>query len=461
MISRSRTSIFLATVALLAPVLAIAGSAPAGASTVDTSDLMVSATSGAPGDRIEVSSASCVDDDDTGRALLIRLISGTAPDEVLAGAGGAFDGEPGSLVVPDWLDPAHPAVIEAQCEDFDFTTESDTFVDYAPVAFDVLPGAGPSVQSRTYSRTTLLAGQAFSVSGEGCTLPDADYAEAVVFVGADLTGRTWNESVGGGEDDDLKGTSYEVAALLANGGIEIQGSESASGGLTLDQLTEHPTDIPPGDYTVVTDCGNEAGDLLVYEPQIIHVTGSAPIADVDLTMDQTTRKATLAGESCTSGDVEVELDGFSLQDFAGGPSPAVHSTRNSWLRADRLERSAAPKTAGRSISLRRQPSVAVRSGRGARVLDGSAAEGTTVSPAADGSWSAADGVSFDQGWVEGYAVCGDPFADGFVYDPQAAEVKAAALTVETTTSTTTTTTTVPAAPAGGATPVSGSTAFAG
>src|SRR3954471_15968726 len=87
MITRSRTSIFLATVALLAPVLAIAGSTPAGASTVDTSDLTVSAMSGAPGDRIEVSSASCVEDDNTGRVLVVRLISGTAPDEVLGAAG--------------------------------------------------------------------------------------------------------------------------------------------------------------------------------------------------------------------------------------------------------------------------------------------------------------------------------------------------------------------------------------
>src|SRR4051812_4157144 len=132
MITRSRTSIFLATVVLLAPVLAIAGSTPAGASTVDTSDLTVSATSGAPGDRIEVSSASCVSDDDNDRFLSVSLIVGTAPDEVLAGAGGASDGDAASVVVPDWVDPAQPAVIEAKCDQFDFNTGNDTLVDYAP-----------------------------------------------------------------------------------------------------------------------------------------------------------------------------------------------------------------------------------------------------------------------------------------------------------------------------------------
>ena len=59
-----------------------------------------------------------------------------------------------------------------------------------PVAFDVLPGAGPVTQVRTYSRASLQAGQAFEVEGEGCNLPDAEWAEVDVFFGTDLSGRS-------------------------------------------------------------------------------------------------------------------------------------------------------------------------------------------------------------------------------------------------------------------------------
>ena len=70
----------------------------------------VSATSGVPGTEVEVSSTDCVTEDpdgDTFEFLEVRLVSGTAPGEVLAGAGGSELGT-ATLIIPDWIDPAEP-----------------------------------------------------------------------------------------------------------------------------------------------------------------------------------------------------------------------------------------------------------------------------------------------------------------------------------------------------------------
>ncbi|MEO6988171.1 MAG: hypothetical protein ABI239_05925 [Aquihabitans sp.] len=71
-----------------------------------------------------------------------------------------------------------------------------------------------------------------------------------------------------------------------------------------------------------------------------------------------------------------------------------------------------------------------------------------ATPDADGFWATDDSISFDHGVVYGFATCGDPLADGFVYDPQLVEVKAAIEPPPTTTTTTTTpnTPTSPVAP---------------
>ena len=138
MVRRTRSLLLVA--GLLAPVVVLSGPTPAQA--VDQ-DLVVSAASGAPGDAIEVSSASCVGDDDVPRLLEVRLISGTAPDEVLVAIGSRFDGTAASrLTIPDWVDAAAPAVIEATCIELDFDLDGGggaTEFAFDPVAFDVNP----------------------------------------------------------------------------------------------------------------------------------------------------------------------------------------------------------------------------------------------------------------------------------------------------------------------------------
>lgn len=119
------------------------------ASAVDQ-DLVVSTTTGPPGTEIEVSSASCLGSDPGAiQFLTARLVVGAVPDERFAGfARSSEDGGPAVLVVPDWIDPDAPAVIEATCSTETEVGGSLEFhaTDYDPVAFDPTSGAGAPQQ---------------------------------------------------------------------------------------------------------------------------------------------------------------------------------------------------------------------------------------------------------------------------------------------------------------------------
>ncbi|MEO6989808.1 MAG: hypothetical protein ABI239_14310, partial [Aquihabitans sp.] len=215
MLRRTRSVLFAA--GLLAPALVLGGHSAAAAA-VDQ-DLVLSVTNGPPGTEVTASSASCVSDfdGDVDRYLRVLLISGTAPNELLAGIGISFgfDDSPATLTVPDWVDDSAPAVIEAECVTYSWYDDVETTEPYDPVSFDIEPGTGPVTQTRTISRTELLAGQALSVSATGCT--DGEYGGVAVFQGRDLSGRTFDQSVTEGGAEIVGGT-FEAEAVLSNAG---------------------------------------------------------------------------------------------------------------------------------------------------------------------------------------------------------------------------------------------------
>jgi len=432
----------LATIAcagLLAP-LALS-TPPAGA--VDQ-DLVVSATSGAPGDEITVSSASCstvVSGDEAADTFLrVLLISGDGADAVLAGAGSGNG--TATLIVPDWLDPSDPAVIEASCITVDF--DGDDFEEVAepfdPVAFDVLPGVGAPTQTAAYSRTELLTGQSFAVDGTGCTSgPDA-FGAVDLLEGGDLSGRSFDRSVAGGGDSIDAGTFHAQVDLIERSWG--YGWSSSNDGLPEDiQVHEDPTDIPPGTYTAVPYCGryDESTDtsrFVMLPPSLIEVTGTAPITEVSLEVPAGTKDITFEGLSCTVGDVTGSIGGVDLvAEQAELPFVRVADDRYPSPFGPTSDQAATART--RAVGHEEWvPFAAV--------------------PSADGSWTVHETAGFDIGVVTGDGQCGDPMADGFFYDLRLAVVDVPP--APTTTIPTTTTIPSGAAPADA---IPGSPAYAG
>ncbi len=449
-----------ARVALAALLIAPLGAIVTDVAPAAAAPPTLSAAAGAPGTVVEVTIPDCVTDEGAGRYAFVQalLISGTAPNEVVAGAGGGEEGT-ARIVVPDWLDPAEPAVIEASCFSFEVDTETETVTPADPVAFDVLAGPGAPTQTRTFSRTSVLVGQGFGVDGSGCDLPGAEVAGVDVFPGDDPSGRSFEYSVASGFGF-TSGSSFSVSTLLAPGTASLEldigpdGVESISG-------TEEPSELVPGTYTAVAYCSDGNGLSLLYEPETVEVTGSAPVDQIDLTIPTGSRAATLAGGACTEGDVSLALETISLGDLEeefGSLDAAMTS------RADRLaDRPAAgPFVARRSErDTARSIPVGPRSlgaaGGATRALADDEYVEAVVTPGGDGAWSFTDTAGFDQGVVFGYAVCGDPLADGFLYDVQAADVDVAAAVPPTTTPGTT-----PVAPvASPATAVRGTPTYTG
>lgn len=402
-------------------------------------DLVVSATSGAAGTEIHVSSASCETsfDGDAIRYLSVRLLSGTAPGQVLAGGAVGSEGDDAIVVVPDWIDPTEPAVIEAACLEVGIEYEDaeippvETLFTYDPVAFDVEASPGAPVQARTYSRTSLQAGQAFAVAGSGCFLEDASYAYVDLVPGSDLTFPPSTGLAFSGEGD-LEGGSFEAFTLLSNGGLNI--SVSGSSGSSPDvEIEEVPTDVPAGTYSSVAYCTRDDGATLLYEPELVEVTGNAPFAEMDITVPTDSRTATVSGRSCTAGEVNALVYG---EDFESGDDLLLSDTRRA------TSGSALQPAAARTTSSPRAGSLLLGDRAATRALSGEGLE-LVLTPAADGSWSASEDAGFDHGLVGAFAMCGDPLEDGFLYDDRAAEVSVTEVAPTTSTTSTTTTTTPP------------------
>jgi len=441
---RRRNAILLA-LGLLAPLALV--DSPAGA--IDQ-DLVASVTAGPPGTTITVSSASCTDPVDDNAYLMASLYVGTAPNQQIAAFGSGSTGS-ATLTVPDWVDPDQPAVIEASCELYS-DNGNDGYLEYDPIAFDIEPGSGTPVQVRTFSRTELLAGQGLTVTGScGPALADS-LVFAVVGSGTDQTGESFETIAGQGIAQAGADGSFELPLFITNAfvgiGIEENGSE-------LTALTdEEPMDVPAGDYTAFIYCGIDTADdsIQFLEPQLLVITGSAPTSDIDLLNTAGSTAVSLTG-ICEAGDVAGSIEAMSTEELANGFGEPIFdpSARGNRFQAARVAsaRAASVRTATRG------PANLVRSPDGAtRVIADGEVRDFDARPAADGTWQVGDDAGFREGVVIATALCGDPMADGFIYDPQG-------VTIEVVEPTTTVPVTVPVTVPAPANAIPGTPTYAG
>lgn len=433
---------------VLTAAAAVAAIVPTAAGAVDQ-DLVVSAVAGPPGTVITLSSASCVSGGEFEAYLDAQLIVGTAPDQQLAAVGSNIDGS-AKLTVPDWVDPAGPAVIEATCSVYDVEGGTEETVDFDPVAFDLEPGSGSPTQVRTFSRTELLAGQGFTVTGS-CGAAAADNLVSAILVdGTDQSGRTVQFPIAQEFADTDASGGFDIPVIVSNATVWIG---SAGVDSTIESLgtSEEPLQIEPGDYTIFVACHIPmTPSSLILEPATITVTGSAPTGRIDLTAEPAGTRGVVMTGDCGE-PVAGELYGLSLADliadFEGSDGDAARTGRVAALLADAPSGDAVEVRAGDR-----------RDGAESRLVASEGIMAFTATPDAAGTWRHDDAADFDQGIVLGRGTCGDPFGDGFAYDPQGVVVDALDVP-DTTTTTTTTVTTVPiAAPANA---VSGTPDYAG
>jgi hypothetical protein len=209
-------------------------------------------------------------------------------------------------------------------------------------------------------------------------------------------------------------------------------------------------DIPAGDYTSFVYCSTESDSESTsqfLEPQLLDVTGSAPTGDIDLTNAPGTRNVTLAGIS-TAGDVTGSFEGMSTADFLGGFSPDADTSAR-LARSNRFTAARTKAGAGQGLS-----GVLQNTGGSSRVVGDGGYVDFTATTGADGAWQATDAAGFDTGIVIAMATSGDPFADGYVYDPQGVDISV----IEPHT---TTTVTVPVTTPAPANAVPGTPTYAG
>lgn len=407
---RRRNAILLA-LGLIAPLALV--DSPAGA--VDQ-DLVASTTTGPPGTEITLSSASCTAPSNGDAYMEASLYIGTAPTEQIAAYGTGFEGSV-TLTIPDWVDTSQPASIEASCDVFSDDGNDDDFLEYDPIAFTLEAGSGTPVQVGSYSRTELLAGQALMVTGScGAGLAGAQ-VYAVVGNGTDQAGRSFDVIAGDGFTEADGDGNFELPLYLSNAYVAF-GIEDDGSSITKVTAVEEPMDIPAGDYTsfVYCDVESDSGSSAQFlEPQLLTITGSAPTSDIDLTNTAGTRDVTLAGTS-TAGDVAGYFEGLSTEDFIDGFSPDPDPSARA-ARGDRFKAARTKGDAGRGFR------GAVRSsGSSNRIVgDGDIVE-FTATVAGDGAWQATDSAGFNTGIVIAGGAAGDPFADGWVYDPQGVDI---------------------------------------
>lgn len=393
---RRRHAVLLA-LGLLAPLALV--DSPAGA--IDQ-DLTASVTVGPPGTVVTLSSASCTASGDNEAFFDVRLSSGTEPDLKVAGFASGDAGE-AQITIPDWLDPDQPATFEASCTIYNPETGSDDALDYDPLAFDVEPGAGTPIQVPTFSRTELLSGQGTLVSGAGCG--DAARVMVVAIAGTDLSGRTETEEDGAYAFDGLSGGSFETELAMTNSYVGIEVGGTSEDDLVLSTY-ESPNTMAPGPYSVFPYCVSE-NSALVLEPTVIELTGTVDTTNVDLTgLPSSGPDLNFAGV-CTEGDVAGSLDGQSFASIVGEPLARTST-------AGPRNLPGAPQAGDARIRA---------TGNGPAIgADRVITEGTTtefeVTPDETGAWSVEDAPDFDDGFVMGFADCGDTLGDGYFYDGQ-------------------------------------------
>lgn len=400
---RTRLLLLAAATGLIAPTVV---NTAAGA--IDQ-DLVVSTTAGPVGSSVTVSSASCVASGGEDEAYLsVSMYSGTAPDEQIIAFANGYEGS-AELTIPDWVDPDQPAVIEASCDLFGPSSEES--LAYDPVAFDIEAGIAPPVQVRSFSRTELLAGQGFTIAGNCGTGLANGFVTSIVVPGTDQTGRTIESIVGEGYADADGSGAFELEVFVTNASLNLD-IEVTDDEVTGISVAEEPMDIPAGDYTVFTYCSDQNEESLQFlEPQLLAITGDAPTTEIELTNTPNTRDVTLAG-TCAAGDVTGVLESIGLDEFSGFDAPSETAPDA------RFRTSRSTDKGATGIAKRIADANLIQVDGTDRALSDEGFVEFAAATAADGSWSTSDSVGFDEGIVAGIAICGDPLADGFFYDPQ-------------------------------------------
>lgn len=379
---RRRAAGALGALTLMATVIVVTAS-PAGAAGTITPW----SSSVAVGKTFSVTANGCpneeTEDDDryTFQEAQLILITGSGAGERAAGFGQSVSDTRYRFRVPGWVDPTDPAVVSGRCvrTTIEFTEDEPTITNttvftYPDAAIDVTPGtAVPSGPVVALDRTTAAGGQVITISGTECD--GSEYAEAVLYEGSDLSGRTTTTFLAGRGGDVAADGTFEIPLALND-----RGQFEQSGGGPL----------PEGDYTVLAGCnvggGNEDEGFVFAEPQAITVAGTNPTGSFEVHLAD--GQISAMGTGCVGKEVTVTLDGYAY----GAGIEDQQATRE---RA--LARRAVPAT------------------RVATDEDGEFHETITVTPEGDGSWmtsTSAPDSGFD---LTATADCGDPSADGFRY----------------------------------------------
>lgn len=361
--------------------MAVAAASPAGAAGTITpwsSSVAVGKTfsvtaNGCPSEETESDSSY------TYQEAQLVLVTGAGAGERAAGFGQGLSDTRYRFRVPGWVDPADPAVVTGRCvrttytETGTGTTVSTTVVfTYPDAAIDITPGtATPTGPVFTLDRTTAAGGQVVTISGSQCQ--GSDYAEAVIYEGTDLSGRTAQNFLAGRGGDVAADGTFEIQLALNDRGE----FEDTGGG-----------PVAEGPYTVLAGCnvGDDEGYIFA-EPQPLTVVGTNPSGSFEVHVAD--GQISAMGTGCVGKDVHVILDGYSSN----------FTVEEQATKRDRaLARRSLPDAARIAID-----------------QNGEFHETLPVTPEADGTWMVstdAPAGSFD---LTATADCGDPTADGFRY----------------------------------------------
>ena len=301
-----------AIVAFLVVLSVGVGAQPASAA----GTLEVGATSVAAGADLKLHIAGCSFDEEQTwvQQPHVLLVSGTAPNEVLAQYPTSSDEGGGKYVihVPRWVDPALPAALVGEClrtelvspDPADWvTTVQFTFPD-VPIDIMAKHGTdpGPAVVPE---RTTAAGGQVIVEAASGCKAND--WATVHVYEGDNLSGR--------GQPDLVR---YDEARTGPDGSAKID--------LTLlqqDISANSKGPLAEGTYTVRGACGlEEMHDVKWAKQHLITVTGTNPSTEFDLRVDA--GRIVASGSGCTGGRmVQVTL---TENPHRPGLTPSIDAT---------------------------------------------------------------------------------------------------------------------------------------
>jgi hypothetical protein len=373
-------SVVGAGLALAASPVAADGTLTPASATVAQGASLVVATTGCPLLEEEGEGSYTVQ-----RAELL-LTTGSGAGERLVSFS-TYDGSDRYLLnVPGWVDPAQPALVTGRCVRTTLSFEDDTeqvttLFAYPEVAVDVVAGtAVPDGPYVALDRSTAAGGQALRVTITGCE--GAEFAQAVLFDGADLSGR--------GEPRFVAGSGAGEGAGPGTFELELD--------LNTNRIDGDAGPVPEGDYGLLAVCGFAGDRFLQSEPQAVSVVGTNPSGAI--AVELVDGDLVVSGQACTGGrTVELRYEGYAFdEEFTTARDAAQRLVAGTQAGGGRT---------GDADLLRQL------------VVDdeGEISGSATATPEADGTWTVTEALPEASVGVQVRATCGDPFVDGFRYVP--------------------------------------------